>query len=158
MHITATYEQSAAEAYRGTRVALRARRRIWWACSVALLLAGGAQIALGRTLLGVLWAALGVVLALQFTVRVKRAIARALRQSPGSMKVVLDDEKAVFRKPGSKSEVEWYRFVKVAESEEFFHLYLAKVTVVSVPKRAFEPAEAAEVSQFLTALPNYSAR
>ncbi|MGR6974905.1 YcxB family protein [Streptomyces cynarae] len=67
-----------------------------------------------------------------------------------------DEDKAVPRKPGSASEVAWPRFLKLAETPEFYLFYVTTRTLVPVPKRAYKPVQVAEVSAFLSTLPNYA--
>lgn len=156
MNVTTTYEQNVDETYRGVKAGLRARRRVLWACSICVLVGGIIYLALGQLPFGVAAVIYGVLLSLLLTVGVKRSIRKALLRAPGAMEVVFDEDGAVFRKPGSTSEMAWPRFVKLAETSEFFLLYITKRMVVSVPKRAFQPAEVAEVSAFLSTLPNYA--
>ncbi|WEP00006.1 YcxB family protein [Streptomyces sp. FXJ1.172] len=156
MNVTTTYEQNVDESYRGLKAGMRSRRRLWWTCCTVVLIGGIGEIALGQTLFGAAAVTFGVLFSLQFTLRAKRSIAKAQVRAPGPMEVDFTEDKAVFRKPGSTSEVAWLRFAKLAETSEFFLLYLTKRMVVPVPKRAFKPAEAAEVSAFLSAMPNYT--
>lgn len=158
MHITTTYEQTVEETYRGMKAALRVRRRVLWICTVIVLVSGTVELAVGQVVPGAVTVSLGAFLALQFTVRVKRSIAKALLRAPGPLEVVFDEDKAIFRKPGSVSQVAWHRYIKLAETPEFFLLHITKVMVVPVPKRALQPAEVAEVSAHLSTLANYSAR
>ncbi|WP_159039727.1 YcxB family protein [Streptomyces sp. TP-A0356] len=156
MNVTTTYDQNVDESYRGVKAGLRARRRLWWSCSAVVLVGGIAELTLGQIPFGTAAVTFGVLFPLQFTVRAKRSIAKALRRVPGPMEVDFSEDKAVLRKPGSTSEVAWHRFVKLAETPEFFLLYVTKRIVVPVPKRAFTPAEVAELSAFLSAMPNYA--
>jgi hypothetical protein len=156
MNVTTTYEQNVDESYRGVKAGLRARRRVAWTCSMVVLAGGVTYLALGQILFGAAAVTYGALFPLLLTVRVKRSIAKGLLRAPGPMEVDFNEDRAVFRKPGSMSEVAWHRFVKLAETSEFFLLYVTKRLVVPVPKRAFKPAEVAEVGAFLSTLPNYT--
>lgn len=154
MYVTTSYQPDINELARALHLMLRPTQvRAWWACGAATL-AGVLHIAVTQeytvAAICVLASAAGVV-ALRVTPKltIRKMAARFLRPT----QIVITEQSYRAETDLDKAEYSWQGFYKIEETPEFFLLYQSKRVVVTLPKRAFHPAQVAELSRFFQFLP-----
>ncbi|MCP2166261.1 YcxB family protein [Goodfellowiella coeruleoviolacea] len=154
MYVTTTYQPDRKEISRGVRRTLRpARVLVWSACGLLVVLTALSVALFERYQVVVVCLAVAVAgaVALELVpgLVIRRMAARFIRPTH----VLITEHSYRVETDLDKAEYNWRGFHKVEETPEFFVLHQTRRTIATLPKRAFHPAQVAELSAFFRQLP-----
>ncbi|GAA5041261.1 hypothetical protein HNP84_002390 [Thermocatellispora tengchongensis] len=151
MDIRAEYELSNAELNRAIRLVVGHRKlALFYGVAAFALVAGGLCYGpFDRPLYAAMFLPLGAALAIAATLLVPMSARQVRAQVCLPTRAHLTDEHAEFVTDAHTSTIRWPTFVKAVTGPEFWLFYLNRNSAAILPRRAFGPAEQAEIDAFV---------
>lgn len=154
MHVTVAFELSLDEVRRGVvRIARKRRQMTLWVWVPIMVISGVVSMASGQVGFGIFCVTLGAVYLLQLLVAPRRFAAKNAYRMCVPMEYTFAETGYTVRSALSSGENRWEGLVKAEDTGEFLLLYVSARMAHIVPKRAFTPDDAAQVSSFLKKAP-----
>ena len=149
MQITATYQLSLDELKRGTKAISAKRRAIVWVLAAISAAIGIIDLVVAPSPVAGICVAIALTYTFLLTIGSNRAVAKQAHRLCVPTEATFTAETFATRSPLGSTEYRWQALTKVAENSEFFLLYITARAAVLIPKRAFAPADADQMSSFL---------
>jgi hypothetical protein len=150
MDFTVTYEPTPDEVARALRLGVRRQLRVfYWALPAVLVVAGAVCVLVDSTSMGIAMLVAAVVAPFAGGWSIRRLARKQLGHMCVPTVLRFTSEGYEYRTEQSATSLQWSLFSQVMAGPEFWLFFINKQFAAFLPRRAFDPAQQAELDAFL---------